>query len=101
MKIVYKAVGAPPMVRIIPNSIEAMERLIGGDVEAKSVGDGLMIVYAKGGEGLGLDAHLVTEDYEMLYGDAFIVASEDFSAFQDLEPDEVREAVALLEEMEL
>lgn len=101
MKIVYKAVGAPPMVKIIPNSIEAMERLIGGAVEAKHVCDGLMIVYAKGGEGLGLEAHLVTEDYEMIYGDAFILASDDFSAFQDLEQDKAREAVALLEEMEL
>jgi hypothetical protein len=101
MKIVYKAVGAPPMVKIIPNSIEAMERLMGGNVEVVKIEDGLFLAFAKDGNDLGLDAHLATVEYDMVYGDAIVTARDGFGSFRDLDNYEVRKAVALLTEMEI
>ena len=96
MKILYKQVGYPAMVKIIKDDPESMWSVLDGYIEMLPLGGDLWLVHSDNGE----DPHLIADDGNVICGNVVVTARE-YSEFRDLTEEEIRTAIEVLEEMEL
>lgn len=96
MKILYKQVGYPAMVKVIKDDHDAIWSVLDGYIEMLPLGGDLWLVHSDS-EG---DPHLLTADGDMITGNV-IVAAREYSEFRDLTEEEIRTAIEILEEMEI
>lgn len=103
MRTVYKQVGGEPRVRSIPDTLEALQELVGGYIEVvRCFGDDqLLLIVNEEGMINNLDAHLITADYGVIVGDVVVVADDGEGDFRGLADDEIAYAMKKLEEMEI
>lgn len=97
MKILYKQVGYPAMVKIIKDDPDAIWSVLDGYIEMIPIGGDLQLVYNSEGKG---DLHFINEDGVVICGNVVVTARE-YSEFRDLTEEETRTAIEVLEEMEL
>ena len=81
MKVLYKRPGFPPVTREIENSLEDLQRMVGGYIEVVRLDDILIIVNEEG-KNLGLPPNFYVEAIDdMIVGPAvFVRSTEEESA---------------------
>lgn len=86
IKVLFVPVGKPPEVREIPNTLEAMQGLVGGYIEPIVLGDGVLAIVNEEGlvKGLSKNRRLPVGG-ALIVGDFFFVGSagEDFASLPD------------------
>lgn len=85
MKVLYKRPGFPPVTREIENSLEDLQRMVGGYIEVVRLDDILIIVNEEG-KSLGLPPNFYVEAIDdMIVGPAVFVRSneEEFASIGD------------------
>ena len=102
IKVLFKRVGYPTMVKCIPNTLEAFQGLVGGYIETVGgLGGDLVLVCNEEGKLKGLDPHLITAEFDIVVGDVIVTAYDGDGDFRDLSDEEITTAIEILEEMEL
>ena len=103
MRGLVKQVGGEPKVRTIPDTLEALQELVGGYIEVVRCMDSDELVLVVNEEGVlsGLDVHLITEDYGVIVGDVVVVADDGEGDFRGLTDAEIAFATKKLEELEI
>jgi hypothetical protein len=104
MRIVYKDVGQPPEMRDIPNTLEALQGLVGGYIEVACVSpvcfEGVLrYVVNEEGKLLRMKPNVYTAT-DTLVGPV-IVTAVDGEDFRDLSEDEISFAKEILQGMEV
>lgn len=103
MRVLWKQVGGEPKVRSIPDTLEALQELVGGYIEVVRCMDSDELILLANEEGVlnGLDVHLVTGDYGVIFGDVVVVADDGEGDFRSLNDVEIAFAMKKLEELEI
>lgn len=87
IRVLYKEVGKEPEVKIIENTLEAKQRLVGGLIEVVSYEDVLLICNEEG-KILNMPPNLVF-DYDYIAGNCFVIGDDyetgDFKSLTDEE----------------
>ena len=71
IKIVFVAVGESPVVMVMENKLEAMQKLVGGYIEILEIAEGLDLVCNEEGKLDGLKPNHVVGD-DIIVGDFFV-----------------------------
>lgn len=95
IKIVYQFPGNTSRITEIPNTLEAMQKLVGGYIETLSLPNGLVIVVDEEGRLKGLPENVRCERYGTIVGTLFITAA-DGEEFRSLTTEEIQTARAWL-----
>ncbi len=90
MKICFKPVVGPPEERDIPNTLEAMQELVGGYIEVLPVGEGFLdFVVNEEGRLLGMEPNIVTPQGFALVGPVIMTADDGEDDFRSLTEEEI------------
>lgn len=90
VRIVYKQVGKLPKVKIIDNTLEAKQKLVGGLIEVVPYND-LLLICNDEGKNLNLLPNVIF-DYDYIAGDCFVIGDDYRNAgFKSLTIEEIVE----------
>lgn len=95
IKVVYQLPGAISRIAEIPNTLEAMQKLVGGNIETLSLPNGLVIVVDEEGRLKDLPENVRCVRNGTIVGTLFITAA-DGEDFRSLTTEEIQEARAWL-----
>ena len=95
IKIVYQFPGELSRIVTIPNTLKAMQKLVGGYIETMSLPNGLVIVIDEEGRLKGLHENVRCVRYGTIVGTLFITAA-DGEEFRSLTTEEIQTARAWL-----
>ena len=100
MKILYKKVGYPAMVKVIRDEVGDLWELLDGSIDLIPLADNVYMIYDSDAKAKDLPPHMLTYDSEVILGDVVVAAREE-GVFRDLTEIEIRTAIEMLEAMEL
>lgn len=100
MKILYKQVGYPAMVKVIKDEVEALWELLDGSIDLYPIAENVYLIYDSMAKEKELPLHMLTVDFDEVHGDVVVAAREE-GVFRDLTDIEIRTAIEMMEEMEL
>ena len=86
IRILYKRVGKDPIVKIIPNTLEAKQKLVGGLIECVPYDEDTLLICNDEGKLIGMKPNLCF-DYDYIAGDCFLIGDDyenaDFKSLTD------------------
>jgi len=74
MTVIIKKPAQPPFIRVVDNTLESLQKLVGGYIETIILGKGLILIYNEEGKLLGLPDNFRVE-HDMICGTAVFVSS--------------------------
>ena len=95
IKVVVQNPGEISRIVTIPNTLEALQELVGGNIEVHHIGNGLLLVMDEDGRLKGLPENVRCVQYGTIVGPVFITADQD-EDFRSLTPEEIQTARAWL-----
>ena len=92
IKVLFKRVGKDPIVKIIPNTLEAKQNLVGGLIECVPYDDETLLICNEEGKLIGMKPNLCF-DYDYIAGDCFLIGDDyENSDFKSLTDKQIKEA---------
>ena len=92
IKVLYKAVGKDPIVKVIPNTLEAKQKLVGGLIEVVPYDEETLLVCNDEGKIIGMKPNLCF-DYDYIAGDCFLIGDDYENAdFKSLTQEQINRA---------
>ena len=86
IKVLFKRVGKDPIVKIIPNTLEAKQNLVGGLIECVPYDDETLLICNEEGKLIGMKPNICF-DYDYIAGDCFLIGDDyenaDFKSLTD------------------
>ena len=95
IKIVFQWPGKISSIATIPNTLEAMQKLVGGYIETVSLPNGLILVMDEEGRLKGRQENVRCVQYGTIVGTVFVTAA-DGDEFRSLTTEEIQSARAWL-----
>lgn len=95
IKVVAQNPGEISRIVTIPNTLYALQELVGGYIEVHHIGNGLLLVMDEDGRLKGLPENVRCVQYGTIVGPVFITADKD-EDFRSLTPEEIQTARAWL-----
>ena len=95
IKVVAQNPGEISRIVTVPNTLEALQELVGGYIEVHHIGNGLLLVMDEDGRLKGLPENVRCVQYGTIVGPVFITADKD-EDFRSLTPEEIQTARAWL-----
>ena len=95
IKIVFQWPGKISSIATIPNTLEAMQKLVGGYIETVSLPNGLILVMDEEGRLKGRQENVRCVQYGTIVGTVFVTAA-DGDEFRSLTTEEIQTARAWL-----
>ena len=91
IKVVAQNPGEISRIVTIPNTLEALQELVGGHIEVHHIGNGLLLVMDEDGRLKGLPENVRCVQYGTIVGPVFITADQD-EDFRSLTTEEIQTA---------
>jgi hypothetical protein len=87
MRVLKKTPGNPAQIVEIDNSLEAMQKVVGGYIQSVPLFDGIFLICNEEGKLGGLPHNFILNSADEVVGTAFFAgdAGEDFAAISDVE----------------
>ena len=95
IKVVAQNPGEISRIVTVPNTLEALQELVGGYIEVHHIGNGLLLVMDEDGRLKGLPENVRCVQYGTIVGPVFITVDQD-EDFRSLTPEEIQTARAWL-----
>lgn len=95
IKVVVQNPGEISRIVTVPNTLEALQELVGGYIEVHHIGNGLLLVMDEDGRLKGLPENVRCVQYGTIVGPVFITADKD-EDFRSLTTEEIQAARAWL-----
>lgn len=95
IKVVAQNPGEISRIVTVPNTLEALQELVGGYIEVHYIGNGLLLVMDEEGRLKGLPENVRCVQYGTIVGPVFITADQD-EDFRSLTTEEIQAARAWL-----
>ena len=92
IRVLYKRVGKEPIVKIIPNTLEAKQDLVGGLIECVPYDEETLLICNNEGKIIGMKPNLCF-DYDYIAGDCFLIGDDYEKAdFKSLTDEQIKRA---------
>ena len=95
IKVVVQHPGEISRIVSVPDTLEALQKLVGGYIEVVSIGRGLLLVMNEEGRLRGMKENVRCVQYGTIFGSVFITADKD-EDFRSLTTEEIQSARAWL-----
>lgn len=95
IKVVVQNPGEISRIVTVPNTLEALQELVGGHIEVHHISGSLLLVMDEEGRLKGLPENVRCVQYGTIVGPVFITADQD-EDFRSLTPEEIQTARAWL-----
>ena len=95
IKVVVQHPGEISRIVSVPDTLEALQKLVGGYIEVVSIGRGLLLVLNEEGKLRGMKENVRCVQYGTIFGPVFITADKD-EDFRSLTTEEIQSARAWL-----